>query len=104
MEKFSSKFAKSLVKEGVDERDAVRVAASEMEGAPENKHGGIESRQTYCHVLRYDEDGTIDRYAKQASGEQRKETALALGLKPGTSQEQIDREIARKYSLKKLKK
>jgi hypothetical protein len=100
MEKYSGKFAKSLTEEGVSENDAVRIAGSEMEGAPENTRGGICSRQTYCHVLHYGED-IRDRHAKQASDEQRRETAAALGLKPGASQGQVDAEVTRKYNLKR---
>jgi hypothetical protein len=101
MEKYEGKFAKSLSEEGVSENDAARIAGSEMEGAPEDKKGGIRSRQTYCQVLRYGENGPIDKDAKQASDEQRRQTAVALGLKPGASQGQVDAEVTRKYNLKR---
>lgn len=43
-----------LINDGIDPFDAMRIASTEMEGAPENKNG-INSRQTYCQELHYNE-------------------------------------------------
>lgn len=86
--------------EGLDGNSRVRVMATEMEGAHEKADGRINSRQTYCPALHYNEHLQADKHYTRASKEQRKATAMALGLNPNSSQEKVDAVIEKIFGLK----
>lgn len=53
--KYNPNFVRQLIEEGLDATDAVRIAATEMQGADESRRG-INATQTACDALRYPED------------------------------------------------
>jgi hypothetical protein len=55
VEAYDSSIVEQLMADGYSHEQAVYIASTEMEGAPENIRGGIHSRQTYCNILNYDE-------------------------------------------------
>ncbi|MFC1727821.1 hypothetical protein ACFL0Y_04825 [Patescibacteria group bacterium] len=63
---YDPNFVQQLIdEEGLSPNEAVLIAATSMDGAWENPDGSIDSHQTYCDVLDYDEhirereDGSI---------------------------------------------
>jgi hypothetical protein len=54
---YSDSFVVKLMEEeGLSFQEAVRIAATEMEGAHETEEG-VHATQTYCHILNYPESG-----------------------------------------------
>lgn len=53
---YDPSFVDELIAEGYDYSTALLIAATEIEGANHNELGNIESLQTYCDELDYDED------------------------------------------------
>lgn len=88
--KYDPNEIQSLVDEGYSETDAIRILATTMDGASEDKEGGIASTQTLCDELQYDETLEESREAKRAKRMNESLVREELGLKDG---EDIDKAV-----------
>lgn len=77
--RFDPSYVKKLEAEGMSATEALREACTTMSGAFENPGGGINSFQTLCNVLHYDENLPESSEAKK--GKEKTENLLLEFMK-----------------------
>jgi len=84
---YDSREVEKLMEEGYSYNEAVRIAASEMDGAYQGPEGNINSTQTGCNHLRYDEGLPDSKGAKEGEETTLKAIARHYNLSSLTSKE-----------------
>jgi hypothetical protein len=89
--KYNPKVADKFQKyEGVSPNDAALMATTMMDGANEEKGGGINATQTNCDVLKYDEALPESKGAKEGERRCISDLKSELGIKGKTKPSDID--------------
>lgn len=81
--KYDPDVIQDLLDEGYSENEAIRILSTTMDGANETPTGEINSTQTACDTLDYDETLEESKEVEKARRKTESEVRAELGLKEG---------------------